>query len=717
MSRNSRLSSLEEIVLDLVKNSPEKKLSRDVIAHALAITSKKEHKRLDKTINVLISKQLILRNGDSVKLRTGKKSKAKDLDLIEGRIEITQRGTGYVIVDGMDEDIMIPSNDTDLALPGDIVKVKVKGNRRSGQPKGKVMEIKSRGKEFYVGTFKKTGQKTFLIEPDQKSAHIDFYVLEDSINGAKTDDKVLFKLKKWVHQRALPEAEIVSILGKSGTNDANILSILAENDLRSDFDPSVEKFADQIPVDIPEEEFKRRRDLRNENVFTIDPADAKDFDDALSIEILDNGNYYLGVHIADVSHYVRPDTILDKEAYSRGTSVYLVDRVIPMLPEILSNGVCSLRPNEDKLTYSCFMEIDKNGKLVDYSVEETAIHSKQRFTYEQAQEVIDGANHPFKKEIKMAESLARTLLKKRFEEGAIDFESPEPKFVLDEKGKPIDVIIKKRIFAHRLIEECMLMANKTVALHVENLRKESGKRKSKDLFPFFYRIHDKPDTEKLAGIAGQVAPLGIKFEVRDKITPKYINNLLQKVKETPVEMIVNGLMLRAMAKAEYSPANIGHFGLGFPHYAHFTSPIRRYPDVIVHRLLKEYNAGTKGYNFDTLIKHGEHCSERERVAVDAERDSIKLKQVEFLSSKIGQVFDGVISGVTERGIFVNLKDVYCEGMLRVSDLKGDYYIFNPQLHALVGKSSGKAYKLGDDIKVRVDSTNLQKRQIDFTLAK
>jgi len=716
MSRNSRLSSLEEIVMDLVKSSPNQSLTRDVIAHALAINSKKEHRRLDKAINRLDNKKLLSKNGQQVQLRNKKKDPGSGKGLVSGKIEFNTRGTGFLIVEDMDEDIRISKHDTGIALQGDIVSVKITGNKRNGQPKGKVVEIVKRGKEFYVGTFKKTGQKTYLIEPDQKSAHVDFFVLKDNINGAQNDDKVLFDLINWTHPKALPEAKVTSILGKSGTNDANILSILAENELKSDFATEIEKFADRIPVEIPKEEFDRRNDMRDQFVFTIDPADAKDFDDALSIEMLDNGNFYLGVHIADVSHYVSKDTILDKEAYGRGTSVYLVDRVIPMLPEKLSNGVCSLRPNEDKLTYSCFMEIDPKGKLVNYSVEETAIHSKQRFTYEEAQEVLDGAQHKYKKELKTAEQLAKILHQKRFREGAIDFDNPEPKFVLNEKGAPIDVVIKKRIFAHRLIEECMLMANKTVALHIENLRERSGKRKSKNLFPFFYRIHDKPDTEKLAGVAEQVSPFGITFEVSDKITPKQINSLLEKVKGKPVESIVNGLTLRAMAKAEYSPANIGHFGLGFPYYAHFTSPIRRYPDVIVHRLLKEYSSGTTGYNFEALKKHGEHCSNRERVAVDAERDSIKLKQVEFLSSKIGKQYEGVISGVTERGLFVNLKDIYCEGMIRVSDLNNDYYIYNQKIHALVGKSSGKSYQMGDSIKVKVSNTNLQKRQIDFTLA-
>lgn len=718
MSKNSRLSSLEQIVIDLVKSSPSGSLQQDVIAHALAIESKKEYRKLEKVINRLDHKKILSKNGQQIQLRkAGKKSGKSNSNLIEGKIEFSPHGTGFVIVEGQGEDIRIQKSDTNVALTGDIVLVKQLGNKKSGQPKGKVVEIKKRGKEFYVGTFKKTGNRTFLIEADQKSAQTSFYVLKDNVNGAKNNDKVLFELVKWNHPKALPEARVTSILGKSGSNDANILSILAENELRSDFDVEIEKFADNIPINIPQKEIDRRLDFRNEFVFTIDPADAKDFDDALSIEVLDNGNFYLGVHIADVSHYVTKDNILDAEAYSRGTSVYLVDRVIPMLPEKLSNGVCSLRPNEDKLTYSCFMEIDPKGNVVNYSIDETVIHSDLRLSYEEAQEILDGASHKYQDKVKTAEQLAKVLHKKRFNEGAIDFDNPEPQFVLDKKGRPIDVVIRKRIFAHRLIEECMLMANKTVALHIEDLRKKSGKRKSKNLFPFFYRIHDKPDTEKLAAVAEQVAPSGIKFEISDNMTPKKINNLLQKVKGKPIETIVNGLTLRAMAKAEYSPANIGHFGLGFPYYAHFTSPIRRYPDVIVHRLLKDYAAGTKGYNFDALVKHGEHCSTRERVAVDAERDSIKLKQVEFMSTKIGENFNGTISGVTERGLFVSLDDIFCEGMVKVSDLNNDYYVYNQKTHALIGRSSGKAFQLGDSIKVQVESTNLQKRQIDFTLAK
>ncbi len=715
MAKKKRLTSLEKEIIQLLKSYPDASVPSPILQEALGLHGKKGAKKLNQALHNL-------RNKDQIRMTKGNLISINEVYVdenkyYEGILDVNKYGDGYVVTEGRDQDIKVPSRYLDTALDGDLVKAVVTHyHKKSGKPVGRVEEVIKRGKTLFVGTLATPAKNTYIIHPDEQSSRTDFFVEAKDLNGATPGDKVTFRLVQWSDVRGLPQAKIMQSLGVQDSNEAKILSILAEHQFDSKFPDQVEAFAETISDRIPEGELQRRKDLRDETTFTIDPVDAKDFDDAISIKILDNGNYYLGVHIADVTHYMPRGSELDEEALNRGTSVYLVDRVIPMLPERLSNGVCSLRPNEDKLAYSCFMEITPGGKLVDYSVEEVVINSSKRFVYEEVQEILDGKKHELKNTLKTAEKLAKTLMDNRFKAGSINFETPEPRFILDEAGKPVDVIIKKRLFAHRLIEECMLMANKTVAMHIDNLRNHSGKGKSENNHPFLYRIHDQPDLEKLFNIRENVKPLGIEFDVKKQIKPKDINKLLDEVKGTSMEEIVNGLTLRAMAKAVYSPKNIGHFGLGFSHYAHFTSPIRRYPDVIVHRLLKRYGSGGQEYTFTELNDVGEQCSEKERYAVEAERESVKLKQVEFLTERIGETFDGVISGVTENGLYVNLKDVYCEGMVHVSDLKDDYYIYNSQRHCLIGRSKGRQYRLGDEVAVKVVKTDLEKRHIDLTIS-
>lgn len=714
MSQNN-LSSLEKKIIEILQSYPDASIPIPLLAEALGLSKKKEERKLKNSVNRLKQlEHIMVSKGNLVRLN---ETTSGDKNIVEGKLDVTSHGDGYVIVEGRDQDIKISQKYMSTALDGDIVKVKLMGyHKKSNKPLGRIEEVVKRANTLFVGTLEEVAKNTYIIKTDSHSSRVDFFVELDDLNGAETGEKVSCRLMQWDDVRGYPQAKVIQVLGKSGSNEANVLSILAEKQFHAEFPPEVEQFAANIPDQIPEQEIQRRRDMRDEVVLTIDPADAKDFDDALSIEILDNGNYYLGVHIADVTHYMPRGSALDVEAFDRGTSVYLVDRVIPMLPERLSNNMCSLRPREDKLAYSCFMEIAQNGKLVDYTIEETVIHSNERFVYDEVQDVLDGKkNHPLEPQLKTLQALANTLMDQRFKKGSIAFETPEPKFILDDDGKPVDVIVKERLFAHKLIEECMLMANKTVAMHVNTLRKK-GNKSVKDDHPFLYRVHDKPDLEKLHNIRETAKPLGIHFDVDGSISSNKINALLKEVEDTSIEKIINDLILRAMAKAEYSPKNIGHFGLGFSNYAHFTSPIRRYPDVVVHRLLKRYNSGSTEYTYTQLEQIGEHCSERERYAVEAERDSVKLKQVEYLSERLGETYQGTISGVTENGIYVLLDDIYCEGMIRVSDLVDDYYIYNPNLHCLVGRSKGKKFRLGDTIKAKVTRTDLEKRQIDLALS-
>jgi len=718
-----KLNELDLRILSFIKAQEGVRVPFEVLAVALEMEKASDSKRLKKYVNRLVASRYLKRTSSGLleippdqlesPLQTPSKPTLSTVTSDSGNLQMNRFGIGFVRLPGYDRDIRVPQKYLGTALPGDLVEVQPFPRRGQDKLEGKITRILKRSDRKYVGVLIKSGKNHFYIQPDPQSVPVEFFVKPEHLDKAKDGDKVVFKLLQWEYKGGLPEAIIIESLGKSGTNDAEVLSLLASNQLSNTFPEPVEHEAQRIDKVLKPKDLEGRKDLRDEIIFTIDPYDAKDFDDALSIKRLDNGHWYLGVHIADVTHYVAMGTALDKEALERATSVYLVDRVIPMLPEVLSNGVCSLVPHEDRLTFSCFMEVSQDGQVLNYEITESVIHSKRRFTYEEAQEIIDGKPDDFAPYLLALAELSTRLTQQRLREGAIDFDTPEPRFRLDEKGYPIEIYIKERLLSHRLIEECMLLANKTVSEHIDHLRSKT-KKKDTSVFPFLYRIHDQPDKEKLMTIAELVGPLGIRVKFGEqRVLPTQINELIEQIKGTSVERIISELMLRSMAKAVYSPENIGHVGLHFSDYTHFTSPIRRYPDVIVHRLLKKYAEGGTSYTYDELTQLGQHCSEMEKSAQNAERDSIKLKQVEYLSKRIGQKYKGVISGVTEFGIFVVLDENYCEGLLRVANLEDDYYVYDQRKHKLAGRRRGKILQLGDYIHVVVSKVSLEQRQVYF----
>ena len=635
---------------------------------------------------------------------------------ISGKVDMTSTGTAYIVSEESSTDVFINPKKTLNALNGDYVKVRLFPSRK-GKKEGEIIEIIERAKTEFVGTIQMSPRFAFLV-PSNNKIHIDIYIPLEKLNGAKDGQKAIAKIVEWPKNGVNPIGEIIDVLGNVGENNTEMHAILAEYGLPYEFPKDVERSADLIPIEITSEEITKRRDFRAITTFTIDPVDAKDFDDALSIRKLPNGNWEIGVHIADVSHYVKPESMIDKEATSRATSVYLVDRVVPMLPEILSNNVCSLRPNEDKLCFSAVFEMTDEAEIVNEWFGRTIINSDRRFTYEEAQQIIETEEGEYNKEILNLDRLAKILRTNRFKKGSIAFEKMEVKFHLDEVGNPTGVYFKTSKDSNQLIEDFMLLANRKVAEFVgkKSNTKESKSTSLESQRPFVYRVHDKPNPDKLNSFAEFVAKFGYKINVKnDRMVADSMNNLLKEVNQKKEAGMIELLAIRTMAKAIYTTKNIGHYGLGFEFYTHFTSPIRRYPDVMVHRLLQHYMDGGKNPDIDKLEEQCKHSSDMEKLAADAERSSIKYKQVQYLSDKIGEEFDGTISGVTEWGIFVEIIENHCEGMIRIRDLTDDNYYFDEDNYCLRGRKYGKVLTLGDLVRIEIKRADLVKKQLDFKL--
>ncbi|QDW25412.1 ribonuclease R [Pedobacter sp. KBS0701] len=639
------------------------------------------------------------------------KFKLKELqNFIIGTVDMTADGSAYIVPeDEFEKDIFVAPRKLKNALHGDTVKAYVFAKKSGRKNDGEVIEIIKRAKSDFTGVIKISDRFAFVIADDKKMMHDIFVPLADT-HEAKNGQRVLVTLSDWPESAKNPIGIVKHVLGNQGENNTEMNAILAQYGFPLEFPPQVEREANAIPEEISAAEIAKRKDFRKVLTFTIDPADAKDFDDAISYQKLPNGNYEIGVHIADVSHYVIQGTELDKEAYSRATSVYLVDRVIPMLPERLSNGVCSLRPNEDKLCFAAVFELDEQANIQNEWYGRTVVHSDRRFSYEEAQEVIESKSGDYATEIQKLNELAYILRDRKFKNGAISFESTEVKFKLDDSGKPIGVYVKERKDAHKLIEDYMLLANRKVAEFI------AKKTKGKDKLTFVYRVHDSPNMETLNTFATFASRFGYKINTKsDKEIAKSLNNLMADVEGKKEQNILTSLAIRSMAKAIYSTKKTSHYGLAFEYYTHFTSPIRRYPDVMAHRLLQTYLDGGKSADMEFYEVACVHSSAMEKRAADAERASIKYKQAEYLENNIGTEYKGIISGVTEWGMYVEIEENKCEGMIRLRDISDDFYVLDEKNYCIVGQRKKKKYQLGDEVMIRVKKVDLSKRQIDFTL--
>ncbi|WP_282074938.1 ribonuclease R [Maribacter aquivivus] len=717
-AKNHRKNEITRGIFTVLEKEPNKSFNYKQIAAKIDITDAQDRNILIKRLTELKEKKRI-QEVDRGQYKVLEDTKSYH----EGTVDVTGKGNAYIVVDGMDDDIFIPANKLNKAFHKDKVEVYIYPRSKSKKLEGEIVKVLERYKTTFVGIVDM--QKTFaFVRPTDFRMYTDIFVSKDKLNGANDGEKVLVEITDWPDDVDSPFGKVTEVLGIPGEHDTEIHSILAEYGLPYSFPADVQNFADGLDTSIKEEEIKKRRDIRDVLTFTIDPKDAKDFDDALSFQKLENGNYEIGIHIADVSHYLQKDTILDDEAYERATSVYLVDRVVPMLPEVLSNNACSLRPNEEKYTFSAIFELDSNAIIRNQWFGRTVIDSNERFAYEEAQYIIENGNGNIPEDISIREAaysvsndvveatlemdrLAKIMRAKRMDQGALSFDKVEVRFNLDENSNPIGVYFKESKDANKLIEEFMLLANRKVAEFI-------GKQKPKKTF--VYRIHDDPDPDKLMALNGIVSKFGHKLDFKDKKSiSSSLNQLLQDVKGKKEQNMVDTLTIRSMSKAIYTIDNIGHYGLAFDYYTHFTSPIRRYPDVMVHRLLQHYLDGGSSANAEEYEKKCKHSSDMEYLASSAERDSIKYMQIKFMQDHKDEEFRGVISGVTEWGIYVEIIANKCEGMIRIRDIKGDYYIFDEKQYAIVGERTKKTYTLGDEITVMVKSTDLVKRHLDFAL--
>ena len=696
---------MKKKIIAFFKKNPGKSFKNKDIANRLKIISEHEYSALKSALHKLYEENFLAKNGKRFKLNTIPAD-----NRITGKLEINQGGYGFVIP-GRKEigDIFIAARNLSTAFSGDTVEVALFAKQKRKNFEGQIIKVIKRKREEIVGTLKKSNS-FYFVKPDDPGIHRDIYIDISHLKGAKKGDKVIVSNLFWNTSMLNPEAEIIEVIGESGLEETEAIAIAREFNLPYKFPDKVIAEADKIESEISPDEINRRVDFRHENVFTIDPEDAKDFDDALSVKELENGNYLIGIHIADVSHYVKNNTQLDKNALKRGNSVYFVGQVIPMLPEKLSNNLCSLVPAKDRLTYSVIVELTQRGKIVKYDIKKSVINSKRRFTYDEVQEIIETKKGDFAKEIICLNNIARVLRKKRFREGGIEFFTPEIKFRLDDEGKPTEIFKKEIKESNMLVEEFMLFANKTVAHHIGFPEKTAR--------PFIYRIHDLPDKEKIYEFARFLKSLGYTFDPNSASQTLQFMNLMEQIKNTEEEALINELAIRSMAKAIYSVNNIGHYGLGFKYYTHFTSPIRRYSDLIVHRLLYNYIEGNGAANYPLvkLEEISEHISQCERNAIEAERLSVKLKQIDYLKEHLGEEFNAIISGIAHFGIFVKITDNLAEGLVRLRDLEGDFYVYDEKKYALIGRVSKKQFRLGDKVKVKLVRVDTDKTELDFIIS-